>query len=146
MAWPNSSPTRIPRQPLRSIHRRAFRSLPLFDRFGFLLFGIPVLLIYAIIALVDPAPQFDTALTVIYFGMYAAFLVSVVIVGRRIRKHAPRAIALAFLEACLCPSCGYELRGLPTEEDGCTVCPECGAAWRVPGSGTPVPPDSGKSG
>jgi hypothetical protein len=30
----------------------------------------------------------------------------------------------------VCPSCRYHLAGLPTEPDGCTVCPECGAAWR----------------
>ncbi len=31
-----------------------------------------------------------------------------------------------------CPVCTYELRGLECETDGCTVCPECGAAWRLP--------------
>ncbi len=30
----------------------------------------------------------------------------------------------------LCPQCLYELHGLPAEDDGCVVCPECGAAWR----------------
>lgn len=30
-----------------------------------------------------------------------------------------------------CPCCAYRLVGLPPEEDGCVVCPECGAAWRV---------------
>lgn len=29
-----------------------------------------------------------------------------------------------------CASCGYPL-GAAAEEDGCVVCPECGAAWRV---------------
>lgn len=31
-----------------------------------------------------------------------------------------------------CPVCTYNLRGLECEADGCTVCPECGAAWRLP--------------
>jgi len=31
-----------------------------------------------------------------------------------------------------CPSCGYRLVAAPPEGDGCTVCPECGAAWRLP--------------
>lgn len=34
-------------------------------------------------------------------------------------------------ECRLCPVCGYDLIGLPTQPDGCLVCPECGAAWRV---------------
>ena len=32
-----------------------------------------------------------------------------------------------------CPHCGYDLHGLRTDEDdGATVCPECGAAWKLP--------------
>jgi hypothetical protein len=30
-----------------------------------------------------------------------------------------------------CASCAYEMVGLPVEADGCAVCPECGAAWKV---------------
>lgn len=30
-----------------------------------------------------------------------------------------------------CGSCGYELKGINTQDDGCLVCPECGAAWRA---------------
>ena len=30
-----------------------------------------------------------------------------------------------------CGSCGYDLAKLPVAEDGCTVCPECGAAWQL---------------
>ena len=31
-----------------------------------------------------------------------------------------------------CPHCGYDIHGLPTDpEDGATVCPECGCAWRL---------------
>jgi hypothetical protein len=31
----------------------------------------------------------------------------------------------------VCIECGYDLQELRTESDGCTVCPECGAAWRL---------------
>ena len=31
-----------------------------------------------------------------------------------------------------CAVCGYSLGGLEPELDGCTVCPMCSAAWRVP--------------
>lgn len=30
-----------------------------------------------------------------------------------------------------CGSCGYDLAKLPIAEDGCTICPECGAAWKL---------------
>lgn len=30
-----------------------------------------------------------------------------------------------------CASCEYELADLPVAQDGCTVCPECSAAWRL---------------
>ncbi len=33
----------------------------------------------------------------------------------------------------VCGACGYALAGLRAEEEsGLTVCPECGAAWRLP--------------
>ena len=31
-----------------------------------------------------------------------------------------------------CGGCTFSLAGLNPEPDGCTVCPECGAAWRLP--------------
>ncbi len=30
-----------------------------------------------------------------------------------------------------CGSCDYDLRGLEPEPDGCRICPECNAAWRL---------------
>lgn len=36
-----------------------------------------------------------------------------------------------FLAKAYCPSCGYHLVGARAEGDGCIVCPECGAAWRL---------------
>lgn len=33
----------------------------------------------------------------------------------------------------LCPQCLYRLDNVPREEDNATVCPECGAAWVLPG-------------
>lgn len=32
----------------------------------------------------------------------------------------------------MCPSCVHDLSGLTPDVDGCTVCPECGAAWKLP--------------
>ncbi|MCC6427641.1 MAG: hypothetical protein IT435_12575 [Phycisphaerales bacterium] len=30
----------------------------------------------------------------------------------------------------ICVACEYDLAGIPIADDGCRVCPECGAAWR----------------
>jgi len=34
-------------------------------------------------------------------------------------------------ECRLCIACGYDLEGVPTADDGCTACPECGVAIRL---------------
>lgn len=31
-----------------------------------------------------------------------------------------------------CPACEYDIGELKPDPDGCTVCPECGGAWRLP--------------
>lgn len=31
-----------------------------------------------------------------------------------------------------CATCLYHLEAIPAEADGCTVCPECGSAWKLP--------------
>jgi len=40
-------------------------------------------------------------------------------------------IVRALTRSGLCASCGYTLATSEPEPDGCTVCPECGAAWRM---------------
>ena len=43
-----------------------------------------------------------------------------------------RRIRSVMLKHRRCPHCGYDLRLLPIDpEDGATVCPECGCAWRL---------------
>lgn len=46
-------------------------------------------------------------------------------------------VSVALLRARLCASCGYDLEGINFEADGCQVCPECGAAWRLDSSARP---------
>ncbi len=38
-------------------------------------------------------------------------------------------LANDMVRAGRCAGCAYSLEGLGPEPDGCTVCPECGAAW-----------------
>jgi predicted nucleic acid-binding Zn ribbon protein len=56
-------------------------------------------------------------------------LASLVLTGISARANAITAVK-ALRSAGLCPSCGYEIGTVVPVEDGCTICPECGAAWR----------------
>lgn len=55
------------------------------------------------------------------------------------QRHADDAIA-GFLAERRCPCCLYDLVGCQREQDGCGVCPECGAAWRRPPALPPADP------
>jgi len=46
------------------------------------------------------------------------------------RGGAGPSIAAAYARAGYCGSCGYGLDGAQVADDGCILCPECGAAWR----------------
>ncbi len=59
--------------------------------------------------------------------------------AKRMRFNRIRSTMLKYLR---CPHCGYDLRMLPrAPEDGLTVCPECGCAWRLDDSAS-SPDDS----
>ncbi|MFZ4572926.1 MAG: hypothetical protein ACOYN0_00930 [Phycisphaerales bacterium] len=45
----------------------------------------------------------------------------------------PERYARVMVEHGVCGSCGGLLAGLPAQPDGCVVCPECRAAWKVRG-------------
>ena len=58
-----------------------------------------------------------------------AALLMIWFVSARVRFKRIRSI---FLKYNRCPHCGYDLRLLPTDpDDGATICPECGCAWRL---------------
>ena len=50
--------------------------------------------------------------------------------NRYVWKNPQRAM-LAMSKAGVCASCGYRIDDCQPEADGCTICPECGAAWRL---------------
>lgn len=57
---------------------------------------------------------------------------SVAFIWTFVRMIKNPGVATHRLERRLCGSCCYSIDSLPSEQDGCTVCPECGAAWRLP--------------
>jgi hypothetical protein len=54
-----------------------------------------------------------------------------------VRSGTPQGMKDALLAAGRCPSCAYRIDQLPIQNDGCTICPECAAAW-VLRSGRPA--------
>lgn len=61
-------------------------------------------------------------------GVGLTVIMSLRTLTRSARERAKRRMAETIGR---CAWCDYELDGLTPEADGCTVCPECGAAWRM---------------
>jgi hypothetical protein len=58
--------------------------------------------------------------------------VGLLIWARQADRLAP-ITRLTLVSSGRCAQCGYNLIHVNPEGDGCTVCPECGAAWRLDG-------------
>lgn len=105
-----------------------------------LIMGAILAVLFTLMALFGPAAGRWEWLTLLGIGM-AVVAVQYVRRAERVSENAtPNDIARAMLRAQRCPSCGYTLSGVPKQEDGCVVCPECGGAWRAPRLTSPHPP------
>ena len=83
--------------------------------------------------LITPSTYRMLAITIGFFVFACGVPGGIVLIGRLVlgweRRHALQ-IAGARLAASNCGSCNFDIADIvPT--DGCTVCPECAAAWRV---------------
>jgi hypothetical protein len=58
--------------------------------------------------------------------------VGMLVMGFYPPRGSHRRDARALLEIRRCPSCGFALDGRTPEPDLCTICAECGSAWRLP--------------
>jgi len=76
---------------------------------------------------------FTPGLRVLASGIVSMLMISVSVVGiiALSRKIAAREIIATYVSQRLCASCGYGLHDAVIEPDACTICPECGAAWRL---------------
>ncbi len=74
----------------------------------------------------------DPVMLTVYVGYLVLPPVVVYVQFRKARRARWERIRGAMLKHLRCPHCGYDIRGLPIDpEDGATVCPECGCAWRL---------------
>lgn len=62
-----------------------------------------------------------------FFG----FGIPMALVSMRYGWRSARHARDAMLRHGLCPACAHGIEGIPPQEDGCVVCPECAAAWRI---------------
>lgn len=86
----------------------------------FAVLAIPALVLF------NRLPMWSVVLAVAPAGV--AIPTSLVLLERRFQAERYRD---AYIRIGLCPSCGFDVSAAPVESDGCHVCPECGAAWRV---------------
>ncbi len=87
--------------------------------------GLTVFMGILVALLVIPGIGYQPAM----FALPPLVVVVFVWSGRRYVRDRYHRVILA---KQYCPSCGYRLVGARPEGDGCIVCPECGAAWRLP--------------
>jgi hypothetical protein len=65
-------------------------------------------------------------------GIASGVLVLAAQLQNRYTGGSPTVFRDAMLRSGRCPACAYSLEGAdPDPADGCTVCAECGAAWRL---------------
>lgn len=95
----------------------------------YLLVIMPLLTITALIVPTVVFPLTELQRGIILYGVGVPAIVGIFWMIRR--TVAPRFVRELAARG-VCGSCFYPLTALRPEGDGCTVCPECGAAWRLP--------------
>ncbi len=70
-------------------------------------------------------PWIETAILIA--SLLPGLVAAMVVAAWSQRRFGPA----ARLGRGLCGGCGYDLHALVEQEDGCRICPECGAAWRL---------------
>jgi hypothetical protein len=93
--------------------------------------AVIVLILYPIVLLAVGRPIFRwVSAPGLVTGLAVGMTTMAIVQGARVKARVQDAVRQC-LGRRLCPSCGYDLAGLEAGADGCTVCPECGAAWRL---------------
>lgn len=64
-------------------------------------------------------------------GVCVSGLLAIVVLSVRYRESLMADDANDVLSLSKCACCGYRIAEVPVHRDGCVVCPECSAAWRL---------------
>jgi hypothetical protein len=98
---------------------------------------VAVVIVIGVVTLVIEEPL-GPSIVAAACGVFGLLLCFVVIAA----PPGPDPVIEAAKDKRVCASCRYSLTGCRAEADGCTVCPECGAAWRLPGESAGPPSSS----
>ncbi|UCG16523.1 MAG: zinc ribbon domain-containing protein [Phycisphaerales bacterium] len=129
----------IPREPLREIADDVGPGVPRWRLIAFWVGVMLVLLFLVTIVIRKSIMRGGLRPDSVERVLWPLILLSYSFAAWRLWHNARRGrsvrVQSVMLEHLRCPHCGYDIRGLPADaEDGATVCPECGFAWRLPDS------------
>src|SRR5262249_37412294 len=106
------------------------------DRCPALFFPMLLVFMLGIDRLLNVVPEQHHALIVVpSFFVLAGWLVCLwyIIADPRSFGRIPIGARVdLMLRHTLCPDCGSSIKNIPAAPDGCTVCPKCAAAWKMP--------------
>lgn len=74
------------------------------------------------------SPDFDRFLTL---WIPACIAIHLILFRHKFMRCSPETFTRVLLLHYRCPHCGYPLDPHSREQDGCTVCSECGSAWTL---------------
>ncbi len=120
----------------RQIKLKSSKSVIWTETLGMLLLSFPFLTgVYGLfVAINDSQPLGFVLLLFVIASLGILLLLAAITRPKTLRREVDRLMAeFKMLRATSqeCHICEYNLKGLAPEPDGCTVCPECGAAWNL---------------
>ncbi len=121
----------LAKKSLRGLHRKAWKTQP-----RVLLYSALLMVCTYVASTFFFRSLFKRPITTPeVIGAVSGFAITATAIALSAAKRRAANVT-AYKEDCLqrtrCPSCAYNLAGISAQPDLCTLCPECGAAWRLP--------------
>jgi hypothetical protein len=93
--------------------------------------AVPILLVAVLLVALGGIAEGRWIMLLVLAGVLLLFEVLILLMRPRWLRSMGALVARMCADAAICAGCGYTLHELRPAEDGCVVCPECGAAWRL---------------
>ncbi|MBU0639652.1 MAG: hypothetical protein KKB50_12365 [Planctomycetes bacterium] len=128
----------VPADTLRRVAADVGFGLPTWQRRGYL--ACVLIFVACIVFLVFWKLMRGTGLgvleRVLWFLNLVVFSVGALQFWRSGHRARANRVCTIMLDHLRCPHCGCDIRGLPVDpDDGATICPECGCAWKLDNAG-----------